>query len=363
MKTCLVYRDRLLPASEHAFMRRQYMAFSQLQPYWVGCHRDNPPADMATTLRIIGEGHVSGGLRRLAFRQLGWGAGRAVADLAPVVVHAQFGRGGALALPIARQLGLPLVVTFHGGDAFKDRHYASRFPPPIFQRRWQSLLDYSAMFVCVSDGVRDRLLERGVPARKLEVLHIGTEDVPPVRGPFDRLVFAGRFVEKKGLPVLLDALRILAGQGLTPPVVLAGDGPMRAAMEQYAAGLEHVCFAGWLSAGQLRQQLEHAVALVVPSVRATGGDREGLPSVAAEAMMYGVPVVASSEAGLEATLLDGGGLVVPAGDAQALAQALAHVLQAGVRTGMGQAARMVAREQLRASVQSARLEQRLLSVL
>ncbi|MDE7547346.1 glycosyltransferase [Acetobacter fabarum] len=363
MKTCLVYRDRLLPASEHAFMRRQYMAFSHLRPHWVGCHRDHPPADMDTSVRIIGEGHALGGMRRLAFKQLGWGAGHAVADLAPIVVHAQFGRGGALALPVARQLGLPLVVTFHGGDAFKNRHYAWRFPPSIFQRRWQGLLDYSTLFVCVSDGVRNRLLERGVPAHKLEVLNIGTEDAAPARGPFDRLVFAGRFVEKKGLPVLLDALRILAEQGITPPVVLAGDGPMRAAMEQYAAGLEHIRFAGWLSAGQLRQQLEHAVALVVPSVRAAGGDREGLPSVAAEAMMCGVPVVASSEAGLEAALLGEGGLVVPAGDAPALAQALAHVLEAGVRPGMGQAARAVAQEHLRASVQSARLEQCLLSVL
>lgn len=363
MKTCLVYRDRILPASEQAFMRRQYMAFSKLKPHWVGCHRDNPPVDMLGTMRIIGEGHMLGALQRLAFKQMGWGAGHAVADLAPVVVHAQFGRGGALALPVARQLGLPLAVTFHGGDAFKDKHYKGGFPAPIFQRRWRELLDYCALFVCVSDGVRDKLRERGVPAHKLEVLAIGTEDAPVARGPFDRLVFAGRFVEKKGLPILLQALRILAGQGLTPPVILAGDGPMRAAMEQQAQGLEHVCFAGWLSAPQLRQQLEHAVALLVPSVRAEGGDREGLPSVAAEAMMCGVPVVASTESGLDAAMLGGGGMVVPAGDPQALAQALAHILQTGVRAGMGQAARLVACEQLRASVQSARLEQRLLSLL
>ncbi|MFT9360328.1 glycosyltransferase [Acetobacter okinawensis] len=363
MKTCLVYRDRILPASEHAFMRRQYMAFSRLKPFWVGCHRDNPPADLTSTMRIIGEGHVLGGLQRLVFRQMGWGAGSAVADLAPVVVHAQFGRGGALALPIAQQLGLPLVVTFHGGDAFKERHYTNSFPPPIFQRRWQALVAYSSVFLCVSDGVRDKLAERGVPDHKLDVLNIGTEDVPPACGPFDQLVFAGRFVEKKGLPVLLDALRILAAQGLTPQVVLAGDGPMRAAMEQSAQGLEHVRFAGWLAAAQLRQQLEHAIALVVPSVRAAGGDQEGLPSVAAEALMCGVPVVASAEAGLDDAMLDGGGMVVPAGNAQALADALAHVLHTEVRAGMGQVARRVARERLRASVQSARLEQRLLSVL
>ncbi|MFT8519997.1 glycosyltransferase [Acetobacter syzygii] len=363
MKTCLVYRDRILPASEQAFMRRQYVAFSSLKPYWVGCHRDNPPADMARAMRIIGEGHMLGAMRRLAFRQVGWRAGQAVADLAPVVVHAQFGRGGALALPIAMQLGLPLAVTFHGGDAFKDRHYSHTFPPPIFQRRWRALVDYAAVFICVSEGVRSKLLERGVPEQKLEVLAIGTEDTAPVRGPFDRLVFAGRFVEKKGLPILLQALRILAQQGLTPSVVLAGDGPLRAAMEQQAQGLEHVVFAGWLSAQQLRQQFEQAVALVVPSVRAAGGDHEGLPSVAAEAMMCGVPVVASTQAGLDEATLGGGGLLVPAGDPQALAQALVHVLRGSERSAMGQAARQAARDQLRASVQSARLEQRLLSLI
>ncbi|ACI52831.1 glycosyl transferase group 1 [Gluconacetobacter diazotrophicus PA1 5] len=364
MKTVLVYRDRLLPPSEQAFMRRQYMGFRTLRPCWVGCRRDAPAPDLPGDVRFLGGSGPLRPLRQMAFRQFGWGAAREVADLAPVLVHAQFGRGGALALSIARALGVPLVVTFHGGDAFKDRHYAGGFPPSVFQRRWQALQSHAALFVCVSEGVRDRLLERGVPARLLEVIPIGAEPAPLAAGPADRFVFAGRFVDKKGVPVLIDAVRILAGRGVTPPVVLAGDGPLLPAMRDRAAGLANLRFAGWLGAADLAAEMDRAIALLVPSVVPPGGDREGLPSVAVEAMARGVPVVASSQSGLEGAVGHAGaGIVVPAGDPMALADAMQAMLVPRTRDAMAGAAAATARESFCAPVQSARLEARLLSLL
>ena len=55
--------------------------------------------------------------------------------LRPLLLHAHFGRGGALALPIAQALGIPLVVTFHGADATKETHYRPRVVPRIYARR------------------------------------------------------------------------------------------------------------------------------------------------------------------------------------------------------------------------------------
>jgi colanic acid/amylovoran biosynthesis glycosyltransferase len=370
VKTILVYRDRLLPPSERAFMRRQYMGFQTLRPCWVGCRRDAPAPDLPALSDLLGDMRFLGGggrlrpLRQAAFKQFGWGAARDVADLSPVLVHAQFGRGGALALPMARALGVPLVVTFHGGDAFKDRHYAAGFPPSVFQRRWGALQSYASLFVCVSEGVRDRLLERGVPAGLLEVIPIGAEPADRAAGPADRFVFAGRFVDKKGVSVLIDAVRALAGRGVTPPVVLAGDGPLLPAMRDRAAGLPNLRFAGWLGAADLAAEMDRAIALVVPSVIPPGGDREGLPSVAVEAMARGVPVIASGQSGLEEAVgRSGAGLMVPAGDSAALAGAMAAMLAPGARGGMARAALATARESFCAPVQSARLEARLLSFL
>ncbi|MBB2195928.1 glycosyltransferase [Gluconacetobacter sp. 1c LMG 22058] len=364
MKTVLVYRDRLLPASEHAFMRRQYIGFRDLRPCWVGCRREGAVADLPGEVRFLGGDGPLRPLRQAAFKQFGWGGARDVADLAPVLVHAQFGRGGALALPMARALGVPLAVTFHGGDAFKDKHYRRGGLPSIFRRRWRALQDYASLFVCVSEGVRDRLLERGVRPDLLDVIPIGVEAAAPAAGPAEQFVFAGRFVDKKGVATLIDALRVLAERGLMPSVVLAGDGPLLPAMRAYAAGLETVRFTGWLAAADLSALMERAIALVVPSVVSAGGDREGLPSVAVEAMARGVPVIGSDQSGLADVLQPfGAGIVVPAADAVALADAMQAMLVPGVRDGMAGAALKVVRERLSAPAQSARLEARLLSLL
>ncbi|GBQ21785.1 glycosyltransferase [Gluconacetobacter sacchari DSM 12717] len=364
VRTVLVYRDRLLPPSEQAFMRRQYIGFRSLRPCWVGCRRDAAAPDLPGDVRFLGGSGPLRPLRRAAFRQFGWGAAGAVADLSPVLVHAQFGRGGALALPMARALGVPLVVTFHGGDAFKDRHYRRGAVPSIFRRRWRALQEYASLFVCVSEGVRDKLLERGVRPGLLEVIPIGVEPAAPAVGPAEQFVFAGRFVDKKGVSTLIDALRVLAGRGLVPPVVLAGDGPLLGAMRDYAAGLENVRFTGWLAAADLAARMDRAIALLVPSVVSAGGDREGLPSVAVEAMARGVPVIGSDQSGLEGVLEgSGAGIVVPAADPVALADAMAAMLAPGARDGMAGAALKVVREALSAPVQSARLEARLLSFL
>lgn len=364
MKTILVYRDRLLPPSEHAFMRRQYIGFQTLRPCWVGCRRDAPAPDLPGDMRFLGGQGLLRPLRQAAFKQFGWGAERDVADLSPVLVHAQFGRGGALALPMARALGVPLVVTFHGGDAFKDRHYRWGVPPAIFRRRWRALQSYASLFVCVSEGVRDKLLERGVRPDLLEVIPIGVQQAAPAAGPAGRFVFAGRFVEKKGVSILIEAMRVLAGRGLTPPVVLAGDGPLLPVMRASAAGLDHLRFTGWLAAEDLAAQMDRAIALLVPSVVSADGDREGLPSVAVEAMARGVPVIGSDQSGLEAVLgQSGAGIVVPAADPVALADAMQAMLTPGVRDAMGDAALAVVRQSFSAPVQSARLEARLLSLL
>nr|WP_220790417.1 glycosyltransferase [Gluconacetobacter takamatsuzukensis] len=345
-------------------MRRQYIGFRSLRPCWVGCRRDAPPPALPGGLRFMGGSGPLRPVRQAAFKQFGWGAARDVADLAPVLVHAQFGRGGALALPMARALGVPLVVTFHGGDAFKDRHYRWSVPPAIFRRRWRALQAYASLFVCVSEGVRDKLLERGVRPELLEVIPIGVEPAAPASGPAEQFVFAGRFVDKKGVSTLIDALRMLAGRGLAPPVVLAGDGPLLPAMRDYAAGLDHLRFTGWLPAADLAARMDRAIALLVPSVVSAGGDREGLPSVAVEALARGVPVIGSDQSGLE-TVLDrlGAGIVVPAADPAALADAMQAMLAPGVRDGLADGALQTVRESFSAAAQSARLEARLLSLL
>jgi colanic acid/amylovoran biosynthesis glycosyltransferase len=362
-RTVLVYRDVILPASETGFMRRQYCGFSRLHPVWVG-RRVTEFADGLEARRLGGDGPLSG-LRRVAFKEAGLVPDLAALEaLRPVVLHAQFGRGGALALPIVRALGIPLVVTFHGGDAHKNTHYR-RFPPGLFARRLPRLMAEARLFVCVSESVRARLLERGFPRAKLVVLPIGAE-IPEAQPEAlrDGVLFVGRFVEKKGLGTLIAALHLLRAKGQEPAAVIVGDGPEAAERRREAEGLARLSFVGWQPPEEVARLMRRARLLVVPSLRASGGDAEGLPSVAVEAMALGLPVVASDEAGVEGIVWPGEtGEIVPARDPTALAEAIARLLaEPRALDVLGAAARRFVAAHLDARRQSAALEQMLLSL-
>ncbi|MGD9616034.1 MAG: glycosyltransferase [Alphaproteobacteria bacterium] len=370
-RTILVYRDRIVPRSEVHFLRRLYIGFERLSPVWIGRHRGDGLADLGVEPLLLGGSGARGGLDRSLFKH--FGALPAQPDLRalrPGLVHAHFGRGGALALPIARALRVPLVVTFHGGDATKESHYRRRIPPTVFQRRLAALQREAALFVCVSEYIRDRMLARGFPPDKLLVHRYGVE--LDDRGNSDRecaeegrpVLFAGRFVEKKGAAVLLEAMRLL-DPAIRPPLVLAGDGPEAETLRRIAAPLGNVEFTGWLPNDVLRQHMRRALALCVPSLAATDGDAEGLPNVVLEAMTEGAPVVASRHAGIpEAVAHEATGLLVPPGDPEALAAALRRLVRdPDLRQTLGKRAREIAAERFSATIQSRRLESIMLNVI
>jgi glycosyltransferase involved in cell wall biosynthesis len=371
-ETILVYRDRIVPRSEAQFLRRLYIGFQRLQPVWVGRHRgDGLDALGAEPLFLAREG-MAGIVERSLFKHAGIRPKAPdLRALRPRLVHAHFGRGGALALPLARSLGVPLVVHYHGGDATKEKHYRRGLVPTIYQQRLAQLQRDAALLICVSDFIRDRLLARGFPVDKLLVHRYGIEidpvaepeTVPGVGEPY--LLFAGRFVEKKGIDLLIEAMRRLDGEERSPRLMLVGDGAIAGKLRRAAVGLANIEFAGWLPNDELRRRMRGALAVCVPSHETPEGDAEGLPNVVLEAMEAGVPVIGTRHAGIGEAVEDGRtGLLVPPGDVAALTAALRRLADqpAAART-MGAEARRVALEKFDAVTQSRRLEQILCDVI
>lgn len=368
--TIIAYRDRLVPRSELHFLQRLYAGFEHLAPVWVGRRRDNGLADLEAPSLFLGRGGLLGALDREMFKH--FGVLPPVPDLLalrPRLVHAHFGRSGALALPIARRLAIPLVVSYYGGDATKDKHYQRRWPPTIYQRRLAALQREAALFLCISDFIRQQLIERGFPPDKLVVQRSGVNldgayhsDVAAA----DRYVlFAGRFVEKKGAAYLIEAMRRLEAGGRYKRLVLIGEGPLEAELRRAASALQTVEFHGWMSNSELRRWMCGALVLCVPSLRATGGDAEGLPTVVIEAMAAGTPVIGSRHAGIgEAVEHERTGYLVPEHDADALAAALGRLYDdPALRARMGANARRAAVEGFEMVRQSRRLEGRLLDAI
>ena len=358
----LVYRDILGVPSEVGFMRRQYVGFTRLRTIWVGRTVLPTVSRLQSQVYCLGDYTMMGNVRRLLFRHFGFVPNIPFNLLQPVV-HAQFARGGALALPIARSMGAGLVVTLHGGDVTKQKNWRRH---TLLSSRWPTLVQEVKRFVCVSQAVAEVAAERGVPPRKLVVLPIGAEipEAPPERHRTHYL-FVGRFVEKKGLGVLADAMRRLRAAGDETPLLCVGDGPMRPALEALAAELPGIELTGWLEPKEVTARMSVAVALIVPSIIAAGGDAEGLPSVIPEAMAQACPVIASAHGGMAEAVTDGAtGLLTPPNDAQALAEAMRRLSADPDLAGhLGLAGFKHAAETLNAKRQSEKLEAILLSVV
>ena len=146
----------------------------------------------------------------------------------------------------------------------------------------------------------------------------------PRSGGF-QVLFVGRLVERKGVKHLIKAIALMPPE-LGARLVVIGDGPERMVLEGGIrdSGLgARVDFRGRVSDEELRAAYATSDVLVLPSILDARGDTEGLGVVLLEAMSYAVPVVASDIGGItDIVEHNKSGLLVPPGDAAALAEAL-----------------------------------------
>lgn len=224
----------------------------------------------------------------------------------------------------------PLLCTSHGGDLFSLR--AAPF-------RWlkRKVIRAATGVTVVSRAMATEVANLAGDVR-VDVIPMGTDlshlFVPaPARvsgGDAQRIVFVGRLVQKKGVSVLLNALKILRQRFPSASLTIAGDGPLRHSLEREAASLglrECVSFLGTIPHKDMAALYHGAALAVFPFVVASDGDQEGLGLVMVEAMGCGCPVIASDLPAVRDVVADGQtGLLVPAGDVNALAEAVGDML-------------------------------------
>ena len=146
--------------------------------------------------------------------------------------------------------------------------------------------------------------------------------------PFE-LLFVGRLVKRKGVDVLLRAAKLLESDRRLH-VRIVGGGPEKQWLENYASSLglpDTVTFEGVVDSKRIAELFATCDALVLPAIVTETGDTEGLGVVLIEAMGYGKPVIASSAGGIVDIVADGDtGLLVPPGNAEALADAIRRAM-------------------------------------
>ena len=356
-----IYRSEWLPISE-TFILSQLRSLTRHQPHLFGL-RTVPGITLddfsCTTLN-------SSRLSQLAFRYLSYAPPlkRALKRISPVLLHTHFAIDGTESLALTENRRIPQIVTLHGYDVTTEDQ--------VFQRSWSGrnylsrrakLFESTAVFLCISEFIRKKAIERGFPAHKLQVHYIGVDTDRLKPGDTARnggVLFVGRLVEKKGLSFLLRAMDLVRRSFGEIELIVIGDGSLRQEYEAQAKNLQIPArFLGPKSHDQVLAEMSKAKIFCVPSVRAKSGDSEGLGIVFLEAQATGLPVVSFDHGGIAEAVRNGEtGLLAPEGDHKALADRILLLLQNDdLRKRLADAARRKVVENFNLSKQTEKLEQ------
>ena len=345
--TVLIYRDQLLPYSE-TFIPAQAEQLRRYSARYVGTTAQPGYSLPAHRQTLLGPLVRPSGAWKMAYKLFGLCAPswlRALSAHHPQLLHAHFGGDGGFAIPLARQLQVPLIVTFHGYDATWQQpsvsplqqandfiYHRGRFFRTLMLQKRAAVFAKADRVIAVSNFIYRQLIDRGCPAEKIIVHYIGIDpqqfqpDPTVQRQPV--VLFVGRLVEKKGCEYLIRAMASVQQHHPQAQLVIIGDGPLRSHLEVQAQQLAHVQFLGAQPPGTVRHWMNRAHCLAGPSITADSGDAEGLGMVFAEAQAMQLPVVAFASGGIpEVVQHSQTGLLAPEKDLTGLTRHLLNLFE------------------------------------
>lgn len=329
-KNIIVFRKRLLAYSE-TFIADQGQYLPSMKALFAGFRRDPSGIDILPQYsHCLQEDYSSfASLDRLRLRlDLGingrWR--KALQKSRPLLLHAHFGPDALAAIPIAKDLNIPLIATFHGFDITKKTSSTN------YIKRRQLIFEHAHTIIAVSKFIKQKLIEAGCQEQKIVQHYIGinTEHFTADKIENDKptIVFIGRLVHKKGCGYLLDAMKKVQKQVPETRIQIIGNGPLRNELERQAEELNHVEFLGIKNKHEIKNLLSKAWIFCTPSIVAESGDTEGLGMVFLEAQALGTPAVSFDTGGVIEAIAHGKtGMTVPEKNVDALAESLLQLLQ------------------------------------
>jgi colanic acid/amylovoran biosynthesis glycosyltransferase len=265
-------------------------------------------------------------------------------------LHCHFGNNGSNTAMLASMISaIPFSFTLHGIDL-----------EPVEKFRLPRKLALAKFTVCISKRGKARMMQlcRADRWSSIRVVRCGLplEDRPaPPCTDQHRLLCVARLSEEKGHLLLLEALKLLADEGTNFTCTLAGDGPLRGALEAGCQQLglkDKVIFKGALSPAEVTECYKACDVVVLPSFN------EGIPLVLMEALSMGRPVVSTHVGGIPELVENGvNGVLVAPGSARDLAEGLRKIFSDPERArAMGQAGVETVRTRYRIDIAAERLE-------
>ena len=339
-------RTDLSPAQRDLSRRVRYLlpvSWTGLLLSQVTAAIGRPRTYFGTLAWLLSRRHDGAPRRRTAFHFVtGVYLARVLRQRRGIHLHAHFvDRAATVALVASRFLDTTYSVTAHAREIYVDAFLLrERIGEAVFAA---TCTEYNRRYLAdlVGPSVAPRVL-RLYHGLDLKTYLDGPERAPSAERPL--LLAVAQLAERKGLRYLVEACRILADRGRSFECEIIGDGPLRGELERQVRDLgleDHVRLTGPLPYPDVVARYPRAAAFVLPCIVTAEGDRDDIPNVILEAMAAAVPVVSIPVSGIPEVLRDDEtGLVVPEGDAAAIADAVERLLDdPALGTRLGAAAR------------------------
>jgi colanic acid/amylovoran biosynthesis glycosyltransferase len=239
-------------------------------------------------------------------------------------VLAEYGPTGVALASICHDSGIPLIVHFHGFDAYRDDVLETQG----YIERYQEIFRGAAALIAVSQDMRDQLISLGAPAGKIYVNPCGVdvdvfEEIDAGSDPV-RFLSTGRFVDKKAHYLTILAFQKVLEQIPDATLTVLGGGPLLEVCERIVTGLgiaDNVNLPGPVPHQVVKDELRKASVFVLHSVRSYGNDSEGTPVAVLEASSIGLPVISTRHAGIKDAVADNEtGFLVNEGDIDGMSE-------------------------------------------
>lgn len=243
------------------------------------------------------------------------------------IVLAQYGPVGVEIMDICEKANIPLIVYFHGFDAYRNDILQS------YSKQYKKLFNISRNIFVVSHDMERQIKTLGAPSEKIIYNPCGVNpnkfSYCPAgqNGPI--FLSVGRFVDKKNPLMTIRAFNELYKLIPKSTLILVGDGHLRKESEKlvHRLGLDDaVSFLGIQPHNQINKLMAKSRVFLQSSICPPSGDKEGTPVSIMEASLSGLPIISTKHGGIVDVVIDNkSGFLVDENDYKTMAKHMIHL--------------------------------------
>ena len=245
------------------------------------------------------------------------------------LIFCEYGPSGVELLPLSKNLNIPLIVHFHGYDAYRDDILNS------YGKQYKTLFEHASAIIGVSKHMCAQLEKLGCPSSKVHFMPYGIDATIFFEEKTTQkeitFVSCGRFVPKKAPQLLLRAFSEVLKQLPSANLVMIGDGELFAECVLLSETLgikQSVSFMGALGQKEIAAIYRRAQIFVQHSVTTTQNDSEGTPLAILESGSSGLPVIATRHGGIADVIIENEtGFLVEEQDDKTMAEKMIFLAQ------------------------------------